>query len=1202
VKRGARARIELTSLLAGLLFGAGTNLVTAAPQTWWEPLRVTSSWAPIWLPAAVLSVVGWELCQRWREKRLVHWSSPQSPYAGLEPYGADRSLVFFGRDLEIEELGERLTASGVAAETRFIALVGPSGSGKSSLIQAGLLPLLPATWTIVGPIQPGADPFLALAACLVAQHDPQAANGSASIRCAQELRTDAAGLRSHPQARPRTLLAHLTTLAQGGRMLAVIDQWEELSSLAVEQDRHAFVSLLAAALDSMPRLHIIGCIRSDVHRVFRAGPHGALFADPYTIGTLGPRAIRDVIIKPAIAGGLTFEDGLVEAMVVESTGRDALPLLAYLLERLHEDMGNDRIVTFDSYERAGQVGGAIARRANQIYDRLASHEDVDRVLLKFVAWSGREAVPRQVSAAELGGPDRGVVDEFRAIRLIVDVNNGDSFHLAHEALLRQWDRFSELIAAEEDRLRRRSALEQRAYAWAGSGADSEDRLRGSALLDAEILLSDFGPDSVVARFIAESRAAHAADRRQRADRAADWARQIRMEDRGLSIAVARAATAELAATESAVLALWSLTAKPSLSRLALAHSSDVTSIVWSPDGATFVSAAEDGSICTWQTDGLLTGFAAIPPDEADPLLMRRHLRINATATRLACWDSDGLASLWRLPSMECLGRFQLDGLRNAAFAWSPNGRLLANVDNAGLRISAFGETPGARPINSRSQDVGWVTALSWSPDGQSLALSGSDSILIVDVSSGGREPDEIPVTTNGSPPVWSPDGTLLAITEENGRIQLIDVASGRTARRWRARADLHLAWSPDGALIASTRVGRMISSSRALRRTASDGIDIWDCRTGARLRSHDTDSLISALEWSPDGTFLAYAHANRRGLALWAPDDDHTVPFPCDDIAEISYSPDRSRAVARLAQGRVSVVGAAAADRRTFKDDPEERTRSVAWSPTGDLAVSADASSIEIWNTTTLAVTRRWDDLPSNRRQYLAWRPDGAHVACAGRGLFDQGSGSVEIWSPDSDVPVAVMAGVEPCGPLTWSLDGRFLAGTCHGTGEVVVWLAETGDIQTTLTARVDGVSAIQWSHNGTLLAVAMGEFAVLLWNPHERRTIAMCVGHTQKVVHVRWAPDDSMIATASDDDTVRLWKASTGQALAVIDDRHMPLRDLAWTEGGDGITATTSTGVVKTWTIVRDSTALIQQAVATSQRTLTDAERARFDLSTPGS
>ncbi|MBO4161713.1 ATP-binding protein [Micromonospora antibiotica] len=140
------------------------NILTARTDSWRGPWRLVLDFAYLWLPLCVVLWLGWRFFVH--RRTAVTWRGAESPYPGLAPFTVERAGVFFGRDREARDVLHRLERSGPSPATRIVAIVGPSGVGKSSLIRAGILARLPRRWTVVGPLRPAADPFMSLAAAL----------------------------------------------------------------------------------------------------------------------------------------------------------------------------------------------------------------------------------------------------------------------------------------------------------------------------------------------------------------------------------------------------------------------------------------------------------------------------------------------------------------------------------------------------------------------------------------------------------------------------------------------------------------------------------------------------------------------------------------------------------------------------------------------------------------------------------------------------------------------------------------------------------------------------------------------------------------------------------------------------------------------------------------------------------------------------
>lgn len=281
-----------------------------------------------------------------------------------------RSSARRDRALRVQCACTALVAFGAAVPgraQRFVAVVGPSSSGKSSLVRAGLLPALTrrrGRWTIAAPFSPGADPV---------------------------------GI----------LRQRLSTLPGGRPALLVVDQLEEVFTLCGREERDAFLTAIRDALRRGPRLWVVATLRSDFLAGFLESGFADLVREPTLVGALGRDALHEIIERPAEQAGLTFAPGLVARMVDDSGGGDALPLLAYALHALyHRARGAGGTVTEEAYRVLGGVAGALSEQADRITTELGNAPVIE-TLLRFVTVDRNEATRRRVRRADLTAQEQG---------------------------------------------------------------------------------------------------------------------------------------------------------------------------------------------------------------------------------------------------------------------------------------------------------------------------------------------------------------------------------------------------------------------------------------------------------------------------------------------------------------------------------------------------------------------------------------------------------------------------------------------------------------------------------------------------------------------------------------------------------------------------------------------------------------------------
>jgi WD40 repeat protein len=391
----------------------------------------------------------------------------RNPWFGLASYDAGNSALFFGRDAEIATLRERI---GVHPLT---VVLGASGTGKSSLVKAGAMPRLQADgWHVLPVMRPGSTPMASLAQVLSAADSPAVAATADAIA-----------------ARVRQVV----TQHAPRPVLLVIDQFEELITLARSADeRTAVLSLLAALAREYPdALRLVVTIRTDFEPNFDRTAFGDLWtAGRYVIPPMSRENMRRVIEQPATARVLYFEPSqLVDTLLDEVVATPgALPLLSFALSEMYiafvKRQGGDRAITRADYDALGGVAGALRARAESEYAALddAHRATLRRVMLRLVTSDGGGIARRRATDAELTFANPAeqqradhVVQRLTAARLLVEGReaDGESFvEPAHDALVRGWGRLLEWVRDEGNApfpLLQQQRLARAAEEWSRSG-------------------------------------------------------------------------------------------------------------------------------------------------------------------------------------------------------------------------------------------------------------------------------------------------------------------------------------------------------------------------------------------------------------------------------------------------------------------------------------------------------------------------------------------------------------------------------------------------------------------------------------------------------------------------------------------------------------------------------------------------------------
>jgi len=401
-------------------------------------------------------------------------------FPGLDAFDVEDAAVFFGRDEESRAAAERMRAlrRQPAGSPRLLLITGASGSGKSSLMRAGVVPRLRKerhAWIVARPFRRGIDPLGALATALASAWPSEQLEAKA-----QEFRVaiERDGLLAVvPSLRARIGSPEAT-------VVLAIDQAEEL--LIADERSSRLLELLGAALAASTReLMALATIRSDQLGLWQAHPaiadgtaHGPLQFEPFPLGPMPINRVAELIRKPAELIDVAVEDALVDAIRAELTTTDALPLLAYTLRELHERFGADNRLTLSDYVTLGRLEGSVRTQADTaINAETLSREDREALRAAFI--------PRMVRATDDGGFAREpalrealeprvqafiqrLVDA-RLLRTGTDSQGRATLEIAHEALLRVWPLLAGWLADDARKLAALAGLRRAAAAWDQSG-------------------------------------------------------------------------------------------------------------------------------------------------------------------------------------------------------------------------------------------------------------------------------------------------------------------------------------------------------------------------------------------------------------------------------------------------------------------------------------------------------------------------------------------------------------------------------------------------------------------------------------------------------------------------------------------------------------------------------------------------------------
>ncbi|HSH04558.1 MAG TPA: hypothetical protein VLL52_18755, partial [Anaerolineae bacterium] len=770
----------------------------------------------------LLTVVG-EHKPQFKDQLFTHADTDTTPpYQGLASFGVKDAGRFFGRERVTEELVAHLQTN------RFLAVVGASGSGKSSVVKAGVVPALmtgavtyqgqnSADW-LFHILTPTDQPLKNLAAHLT--HDSESVTATTTLL--QDMLADTASL---------DIWLHKQLADQPNqRLLLVVDQFEELFTQCDDIDkRRLFIDNLITAVTAgkQGRLSLIITLRADFY-----GPattyqtlRPLLETKQKIIGLMRPDELRQAIEKPLTPTPYSLQAGLVDTILQDINDEPgALPLLSHALLSTWQKRENNQL-TLNGYQKIGGVRRAIATTANQVFEKLTDDEQkiAHRLFLELTELGeGTEDTRRRINRdlAHLGDQKAidSVINTLVQGRLIT--TDEDSLEVAHEALIREWGLLHTWLTEERDNLRQQREIEQAAKDWQANQYDKAFLYRGGRLSaveewykNNESLLTNTAKNFI-----------NQAIKERKVSQQKTLA--------GIGIGVLLLLIVIILLFQSNLNQQNSLaTAQAEGTR---ADNALATAELALDDANNQRATAE--AEATRADNALATATVAL----ADSIKQSR-----LTLAQSLLNKSQAIAST-PLISQDELTQARLLALEAQRLNIAEGGDLL--LGNNWLRQLTTNWTTSyhPRPTNQHSASI---NSVSWSPDGSQLASASWDnSVIIWDADSGDHA-----LTLSGHwdsvySVSWSPDGTQLASASADNSVIIWDADSGDHALTLSGHsADVNsVSWSPDGTQLASA--------------SRDNSVIIWDADSGDHtLTLSGHSDFVYSVSWSPDGTQLASA-------------------------------------------------------------------------------------------------------------------------------------------------------------------------------------------------------------------------------------------------------------------------------------------------------------------------------------------------------
>ncbi len=1028
------------------------------------------------------------------------------PYRGLFAFREEDAQFFFGREAFTDKLLEAVQ------NKPLVAIIGSSGSGKSSVIFAGLIPhLRQINHSHVTTFRPGSQPFHAFTNALLSYL-------GTSTRCqaTQNLVSDLQDILNN------------IPLEDSEKLFIIIDQFEELYTLCQDtQERQSFIDNLLTLVNNANNFTFVIALRADFFdQALSYRPLAdALQHNDLKLSQMNNQELQAVVEKPAALLDVTLESGLTK-QILGAVGNQAgnLPLLEFGLTQLWEKQINNRL-THTAYNEIGGIEAALARYAEQVYSKLNLEElePARRIFVQLVLPRvGTEDVRYLANRAEVGEENWNVVMHLASKRLIVigrdETTKKETVEIVHEALIREWERLRQWIKQDREFRIWQQELRTTMQQWEKNNQDESELLRGKRLIDAEVWLQR-RPDELHLEqtYIAASLALREKEFQQKrrlkklivissvgasftltgAFGIGLWQTDVqRRQAQKNEIKAITVSSENLLLANQKLDALisalevgirfkqiintdWQLKqqfvktlqlavdSEKELNRLQ-AHTNWVYNIAFSPDGKIIVSAGLDGKVIVWNLED---GSHKILNGHEDKVF---SINFCSKGNIFVTASADKTVKVWNIDGSLSKNLKHKDSVLKASF--SPGCETL--VTASGKKVSLWN-------INSQTEKTIW-----------------NDSDIVNSVS-------------------FSTIDKIIAVGTSDNKVKLLDL-DGNEIQSLNGHNDkIHsISFSQDGKTIATA------SWDKTAKLWNLEGKEL------ATLKGH-TDRIFD-ISFNPDGKTIATASWDKT-VRLWNLDGTLRTIIKGHNarILSVSFNP------------KNKVMASAGADNiiKLWKLDNSllpiqahtSAVRSVSFSKNGAyMATGSEDGTAKLWTTSGRLI--KVIDKNTGGVYGVSFSKDSNLIATANVNK------TAKIWSSSNYKNIVTLQGHKGEVFYTrFSPNGKTVA-TASADKTAKLWNLN-GDNITTFKGHSDRVVDVNFSPDGTLIATASDDHTAKIWKL-DGSLCATLVGHDDEVNGIDFNPNGTQIATASDDKTIGLWKVDTNTLCKSNKNKQIYLKD----------------------------------------------------------
>ena len=1122
----------------------------------------------------------------------------ECPYQGLNAFTPETRQFFFGREAEVATILRKLD------ESNFVAVVGPSGIGKSSVVRAGLVPRLEERgWEVLGPMKPGPKPMAELERLFQGLFPERELAAIYELVEAGQLIEVVQQLSDQLEQQKR----------DGQRFLLVIDQFEEVFTLTkrvekgdseakqeaarqaqLETQRKFIAPLLKVGTLADSPLAIVVTMRSDFVDAWLATgqPTAVVQEQAVYVGPLQGNELDSAIVEPAKQQGYGFGAGLLPLILADVEAEpNSLPLLEFALTQLWERRDGTKQLTAEAYQDLGQLQGGLNSHAEKVYESLSETEQdwARRIFLALARIGKDERDTRQrrtrKELCKMGRNEREREDIEAVVRALSGMEgrlltaDGDEVDLIHEALIGRWERFVEWRQVDRDQLRLRQRAEDAHSEWKEKGK-SDIYLMAKGLLEewrelgaaerTELLGSADLSDFFRLSDEAESKSAAALEEALALAKLREERTRIlnlpptRIVDQSLmTIDLIRRSLGLFSGhiippAEDLLKRVWDNIRE----RLRCeGHSDTIFSVAFSPQGDRILSGSSDKTIRLWNLDGNQLG---------NPF--RGHsgrvwsVAFNPQGDRIISGSSDKTLRLWDLDGNQLGNPFEGHSGNVLSVAFSPQGdRILSGSSDKTIRLWDLDGNQLSTPFEGHSD---WVWSVAFNPQGDRIVSGSSDKTLRLWDLDGNQLGN----------PFEGHSGNVLSVTFSPQGDRIVSGSSDQTLRLW------HLDGKPFGNPFESHSgtvwsVAFSPQGDRILSSSDDTTLRLWDIDgnlVGNLFEGHS--GTVWSVAFSPQGDRILSGSSDQT-LRLWDINGYHirrrkgcsksnSFKGHSGNVWSVAFSPQGNRILSGSDDKTLRLWDLNGNQIGNPFDDNSSTPWSVAFSPQGNRILSGnDDKTIHLW------------DLKGNQIN--------CERACASGNPFKGHSGTVlsATFSPQGN---HILSGSDDKTLRLWDLNGNQIGNPFEGhshwvrsvafspRGNLIIsgssdktlrlWDIAGNQLGNPFEGHAGSVLSVVFSPQGDRILSGSSDKTLRLWDLDGNQLGAPFEGHSGTVWSVAFSPEGAHILSGSDDKTLRLWDIDGNQIGNPFEGHSGNVLSVAFSPQGDRILSSSSDQTLRLW------------------------------------